>query len=129
MRKVRVGIWGFGAMGTGMANMILKKEGMEIVSVCSRSTAGKSMYDVLGIDREDRNEVIINGNYEEAFTEKSCDVVLLATDSFTKKAFDKIIYLLENKMNVISTAEQMAYPQADDPDLAKKWMKLLKKME
>ncbi len=25
MRKVRVGIWGFGAMGIGMANMILKK--------------------------------------------------------------------------------------------------------
>ena len=120
MRKVRIGIWGFGAMGTGMANMILKKDGMEIVSVCSRSTAGKSIYDVLDIERGDRNEVIINGNYEEAFTEKSCDVVLLATDSFTKKAFDKIIYLLEKKINVISTAEQMAYPQADDPDLAKK---------
>ena len=129
MRKVRVGIWGFGAMGTGMANMILKKEGMEIVSVCSRSTAGKSIYDILEVERGDRPDVIINGNYKEAFTEKSCDVVLLATDSFTKKAFDKIIYLLENKMNVISTAEQMAYPQADDPDLAKKWMKLLKKME
>lgn len=41
MRKVRVGIWGFGAMGIGMANMILKKEGIEIVSVCSRSTSGK----------------------------------------------------------------------------------------
>ena len=26
MRKVRIGIWGFGAMGTGMANMILKKD-------------------------------------------------------------------------------------------------------
>ena len=100
MRKVRIGIWGFGAMGTGMANMILKKDGMEIVSVCSRSTAGKSIYDVLDIERGDRNEVIINGNYEEAFTEKSCDVVLLATDSFTKKAFDKIIYLLENKWHI-----------------------------
>ncbi|MDB0441058.1 2,4-diaminopentanoate dehydrogenase [Clostridioides difficile] len=120
MRKVRVGIWGFGAMGIGMANMILKKEGIEIVSVCSRSTSGKSMYDVLGIERGERAEVIINGNYEEVFKEKSADVVLLATDSFTKKAFDKIMFLLNRKINVISTAEQMAYPQADDADLAKK---------
>ncbi len=34
MRNVRVGIWGFGAMGSGMAKMLLKKTGVEIVSVC-----------------------------------------------------------------------------------------------
>lgn len=126
MRKVRVGIWGFGAMGTGMANMILKKKGIEIVSVCSIDTSGQSMYDILGVPKGGREDIIIDGDYTKAFTEKSCDVVLVATDSFTKKVFDKIIYLLEKKINVISTAEQMAYPQANDPDLSKKMDKVAK---
>jgi len=48
-RNVKVGIWGFGAMGSGMAQMLLKKKGIEVVSVCDRNPqrAGKSMYDVL----------------------------------------------------------------------------------
>ncbi len=122
MRNVRVGIWGFGAMGSGMAKMLLKKQGVDIVSVCDRNEfrVGKSMYDVLGLERGQRPEVIINSNHEEIFAKESADVVLLATDSFTKGAFDKIKFILERKMNVISTAEEMAYPQAQEIELAKK---------
>ncbi len=122
MRNVRVGIWGFGAMGSGMAKMLLKKTGVEIVAVCDRheGRVGKSVYEVLGAQRGDRPEVIINSQPEVVFTEESADVVLLATDSFTKGAFDKIKFILERKMNVISTAEEMAYPQAQEPELAAK---------
>ncbi|WP_455543393.1 2,4-diaminopentanoate dehydrogenase [Intestinibacter sp.] len=119
MRNIKVGIWGFGAMGSGMANMIANKKGIEIVAVCDRRNAGKELYDVLGIERGDRSEVIIKSDEKEAFTEKCADVVLVATDSFTKKVYDKIIFLVERKMNVISTAEEMAYPQAGEPELAK----------
>lgn len=127
-RNVKVGIWGFGAMGSGMAQMLLKKKGIEIVAVCDRNDqrVGKSIYDVLEVERGDRPEVIINSNQEEAFTEKSADIVLLATDSFTKNAFDKIKFILERKMNVISTAEEMAYPQAQEPELADKLDKIAK---
>jgi len=31
--NVKVAIWGFGAMGSGMAKMLLKKKGVEIVAV------------------------------------------------------------------------------------------------
>lgn len=121
MRKVKVGIWGFGAMGSGMARMILKKEGIEIVAVCDKSPEriNKSIYEVLNVEREERPEVIIKDDASEAFTEKCADVVLLATDSFTKGAFDKIKLVLERKINVISTAEEMAYPMAQEPELAK----------
>ena len=33
MRDIRVMIWGFGAMGSGIARMLLKKTGVEIVGV------------------------------------------------------------------------------------------------
>lgn len=119
--NVKVGIWGFGAMGSGMAEMILKKKGIEIVGICDRNEnrVGKDVFEVLGIERGDRKSVIINGSPEEAFPENSADIVVLATDSFTKGAFDKIKFIAERKMNVISTAEEMAYPKAQQPELAK----------
>ncbi len=121
-------IWGFGAMGSGMAKMLLKKKGVDIVGVCDKAEArkDKSMFEVLGVEKGDRPEVIIKGDPEEVIKEKSADVVLLATDSFTKNAFDKIKFVLENGINVVSTAEEMAYPQAQSPELAKKMDKIAK---
>ena len=118
--KVRVIHWGFGAMGSGMAKMLLNKKGVEIVGVCDMHPAkvNKSMYEVLEVEKGDRKDVIISDNIEEVITEKAADVVLLATDSFVKGAFDKIVYCLKKGINVITTAEQMAYPQAQEPELA-----------
>ncbi|WP_432401212.1 2,4-diaminopentanoate dehydrogenase [Wukongibacter sp. M2B1] len=120
MENVKVAIWGFGAMGSGMAKMLLNKKGVEIVGVCDRDEdrVGKDIYEVLGVERGDRKPVIINSNIEEVVTEKSCDLCLTATDSFTKSAFPRLKYCLEQKVNVISTAEEMAYPKAQEPELA-----------
>lgn len=125
---VKVAIWGFGAMGSGMARMLLDKKGVEIVGICDRNEArvGKDMYDVLGIERGDRKPVIINSNIDEVISEKSCDVCLCATDSFTEKAFPRLKAVLEKKINVISTAEEMAYPQAQQPELAKELDRIAK---
>lgn len=121
MDNVKVVIWGFGAMGSGMARMLLKKKGIEIVGVCDLdpNKVGKSIYEVLGTESEGRPEVIIKNKIEEVLTEKCCDICLCATDSFTKNAFPKLKYALEKKVNVISTAEEMAYPYAQSPELAK----------
>ncbi len=122
MENVKVVIWGFGAMGSGMAKMLLKKKGVEIVGVCDKDPAkvNKSMYECLNAERGERPEVIIKEDIEEVIREKCADIALLATDSFTSKAFDKIKFTLENKINVISTAEEMAYPQAQSPELSEK---------
>lgn len=123
MRKenVKVAIWGFGAMGGGMADMLLTKKGVDIVGVCDRhpERIGKSIYEVLGVEQGDRPDVIISENIEDVVYPGAADIVLCATDSFTKNAFPRLKYCLEQKINVISTAEEMAYPQAQNPDLAK----------
>ena len=119
MKDVKVIIWGLGAMGSGMADMLLKKKGVEIVGVAGRAgKVGKSMYDYLQTPKGDRPDVII-GSPEDVIKEKSADVVLLCTDSFTRKAFDRIKFILEKKINCITSAEEMAYPQAQEPELAK----------
>ncbi|MCL2406576.1 MAG: 2,4-diaminopentanoate dehydrogenase [Defluviitaleaceae bacterium] len=118
MRNVKVAIWGFGAMGSGIAAMLLKKKGVEITGVLNRSSnIGKEIHEVLGMTRGSHPEVFIDGEYEKVIYEKSCDVVVICTDSFTKDSYDKIKMALECKINVVSTAEEFAYPQAQNPEL------------
>jgi 2,4-diaminopentanoate dehydrogenase len=122
MDNLKVLIWGFGAMGSGMAEMLMKKKGVEISAVCDMhpDRVDKSIYELLGKERGDRPEVLIRSDINEIVSEGFVDIALLATDSFTSKAFDKIKFLLENKLNVISTAEEMAFPHASEPELTKK---------
>jgi len=123
---VRVIIWGLGAMGSGIADMLLKKKGVEIVGAVGRGAKiGKSMYDYIKTERGSRKDVII-GSYEDVIKEKAADIVLICTDSFTKGVFDKVKYCLEKKINVISSAEQMAYPKAAEPELTKQMDEIAK---
>lgn len=119
MQNVKVIIWGLGAMGSGMADMLLRKKGVEIVGVAGRpGKQGKSMYEFIETPRGNRPDVII-GSPEEVITEKCADVVLLCTDSFTRHAFDRIKFILEKKINCVTSAEEMAYPKAKEPELTK----------
>ncbi len=122
MNNLKVLIWGFGAMGSGMAEMLLKKKGIEICAVCDMhpDRVGKSIYKLLDTGKNGRPDVLIRSDINEIVSEGFVDIALLATDSFTAKAFDKIKFLLENKLNVISTAEEMAFPRASEPELARK---------
>jgi len=86
MRKenVKVIIWGLGAMGGGMADMLLKKKGVEIVGAVGRGAKiGKSMYDYIKTERGSRPDVKI-GALEDVVKENAADVVLMCTDSFTR---------------------------------------------
>lgn len=120
--NVRVLIWGFGAMGSGMADMLLKKKGVEIVGICDLhpDRVNKNFKEFVKTDASHHPDVIISGDIDALIESSNADLALLATDSFTAKAYDKIVKLLENKMNVISTAEEMAYPKAQEPELAAK---------
>ncbi len=118
MKNVKVIIWGLGAMGSGMADMLLKKKGVDIVGAIGRGDKiGKSMFDFINTEKGDREDVLI-GSAEDVLVKGAADVVLTCTDSFTATAFDRLKMCLEAGMNVVSSAEEMAYPQAQNPELA-----------
>jgi len=121
MTNVKVSVWGFGAMGQGIVEALLTKQGVEITGICDINPAlvGKGMFEALGKEAN-QEDVIITTSIEEAVTAKPCDVCILATDSFTAKAFPKLETLLNLGVNVITTAEEMAYPQAQEPELSAK---------
>ena len=121
MRNIRVAVWGFGAMGGGITKVLLQKTGVEITGVCDLhpNRVGKSIFDLLEVERDDRADVIVTSDIELALPEKSADVCILATDSFTKDVYPKLVKVLSRGINAISTAEEMSYPAAKEPELAK----------
>lgn len=129
MDNIKVAIWGFGAMGSGIAKVLLNKRGVDITGVCDihPERVGKSIFNVLGMDRGEKKDVVIMLNIEDVVNGKNCDICVIATDSFTKKAFPKIKYIVQQGVNVVSTAEEMSYPKAQEPELAREMDELAKK--
>lgn len=126
MENVKVIICGLGAMGGGIADMLLKKKGVDIVGVADKGAkVGTSMYNYIKTERGDRPDVIV-GTLEDVVKPGAADIVLLCTDSFAKKAFPRIKYILEQGINVITSAEEMAYPKAQSPEIAEELDKIAK---
>lgn len=120
MRDIRVALWGFGAMGSGIGKMIASKEGLVISGVCDRwdQLIGKEVYSYMGLERGDRPPVFITDDVTQVVKSDRCDLVILATDSFVAAQYDKIIFCLEQGVHVISTAEEMAWPWAQEKEMA-----------
>ena len=115
MENVKVIIWGLGAMGGGVADMLLSKEGVDIVGVAGREhKQGHSMFEYIKTEKGDREDVLIKAP-EEIIKPGAADIVILCTDSFTKEAFPRMKFILEQGINCITSAEEMAYPKAQSP--------------
>ncbi|SEF92066.1 4-hydroxy-tetrahydrodipicolinate reductase [Caloramator fervidus] len=126
MDKVKVVLWGIGAMGSGMAKMILDKEGIEIVGAIIGQPEKENMDlgEYLGIDR--KIGVLTSTDAKKVLDSVKADVCIIATDSFVKNVFPQIKMAVEHKMNVITIAEEMSYPHTVEPELAKEMDRLAK---
>lgn len=121
MRNIRVAVWGFGAMGGGITKVLLEKTGVEITGVCDLhpNRVNKSIFTLLGVGRGNREDVVVSSDIDAVLKQKNADVCIVATDSFTKDVYPKLVKVLSNGINAISTAEEMSYPAAKEPELAR----------
>lgn len=126
-KEIRVMLWGLGAMGGGMGRMLLSKEDVKIVSALAStpSKAGKDLGAIFGLD--ETVGVTVTNDPEEAFSARP-DIVLHSTASFVTEVFPQICLALERGCDVISIAEEMAYPWAASQELAEKMDALAKKV-
>jgi 2,4-diaminopentanoate dehydrogenase len=147
VKTVKVLIWGFGAMGSTMGRMCAGISGLEISGVCDMAPArvGKSVAEALRqrdaaeADGEEtgsggRNaypayleNVLIGDDIDRVIQESGADVALLATDSFVQKALPKIEKLVRKGLDVVSTAEEMAYPWISHPEESAQMDRLARK--
>lgn len=121
MRNVKVALWGFGAMGSGMAKVLLARKGVDIVGVCDShpQKAGKNVYELLDLMQGDRPEALISGDISTLLKQMPLDICIIATNSFTKEVFPKIMQVVDAGVNVITIAEEMSWPWAQQPELAR----------
>ena len=119
-KNVRVALWGLGAMGGGVAKELAGKIGVEMTGACVRNPAnvGRSVYEMVGAERGDKPDCFVTTRIEDLIHPGACDICVISTDSSTKDVFPKIKQCLENGINVITSAEEMSYPQAQSPELA-----------
>lgn len=119
MENVKVAVWGFGAMGSGITRVLLRRKGVDVVGVCDihPQRVGKSIYTLLDMDRAGRPDVTVVPEIGDALCGGKCDICVIATDSFTQKVFPKIKAVVELGVNVVTTAEEMSYPAAKNPEL------------
>jgi 4-hydroxy-tetrahydrodipicolinate reductase len=120
MRKIRVALWGFGAMGSGIARVLLGKQGVEITGVCDLhpNRVGKSIFELLEVERDDQADVFIQEDIDAVLPMGGADVCIVATDSFTRDVYPKLLRVVKSGINVICTAEEMSFPAAKEPKLA-----------
>src|SRR6056297_2700177 len=131
MKTVKVLIWGFGAMGSTMGRMCAGIKGLEISGVCDMAPdrLGKSAVEALRQrDEAEGNaageypayleKVLIDDDIDRVVESADADIALLATDSFVEKAAPKIEKLVRKGINVVSTAEEMAYPWISHPAIS-----------
>ncbi len=112
----KVVLWGLGAMGSGIASL-LRAKGVEIVGAIDVAPkAGKDLGDFLG---SGKTGIVVVDDPSRAFRHKP-ELAIICTASFVKEVFPNIKFALECGANVITIAEEMAYPWAGDNELAQK---------
>lgn len=125
MEKIRIILYGVGAIGSRIAKFLLQKEGVKIVGAIdvAKEKVGKDLGDVLALGK--RLGVVVSDDPDAMLSRVKADVVVHATTSFLKQAYPQIAKAIEHGVNVVSTCEELSYPL--EPELAKKLDELAKK--
>ena len=123
---IRVVQWGLGAMGQGMAKLITAKDGLELVGAIDVNPAldGKDIGEVLGIDPLGAN---VTTDPTSILDSNKVDVVTIATTSWVHDQIADLRTIITAGINVVSIAEEMSCPEAQNPDMAKELDELAKK--
>jgi hypothetical protein len=118
MRRVKVALYGIGAVGSLIANFLLEKEGVNIVGVIdiAKGKVGKDLGEVLGLDRE--LGVKVSDDVDSVLSKVEADIAVHATSSFLKDTYPQMASIVKHGVNVVSTCEELSYPYLLKPKLA-----------
>jgi len=115
---IRVLVLGTGQMGSGIARLVLEKQGLRLVGAYGRrpERAGMDLGRAIGLDRD--LGIPVSGDLSGVIEQARPHVAIQATCSRLNDAMDEITTLVRQGVHVISIAEEMAYPAAEAPALA-----------
>jgi len=122
--NLKVAVLGTGQMGSGIVRLLVQKTGVELVGVYGRRAdrAGVDVGEAIGLD--EKMGVALTADLSGMLLSAKPDVVIQATCSRVEQAADEIKIAVRGGANVISIAEEMAYPSYEAPGLSKEIHKL-----
>ena len=114
---IRVLIVGAGQMGRAIARLLLDKDGLQVVGICDRrqDLAGADIGELCGGPAAG---VPVESDLDRLLERARPDVAIQATCSRLNDAWPDIERLLTGGVNVISIAEEMAFPRCRSAALA-----------
>jgi 4-hydroxy-tetrahydrodipicolinate reductase len=127
MRKVRIVLYGVGAVGALIAKFLLQKDGVEIVGAvdADENKVNKDLGEVLNLQK--RLDITVSRDADMVLVSTKPDVAVHATSSFLKDTYPQLVTVVKNGVNVVSTCEELSYPYSVDPRLSKGLDSLAKK--
>ena len=120
MPAIRIGLVGLGTIGSHIARLLLDyRHGFEIIgaSTLDPHMHGKPLHKAVGARTP--SDIVVTETVTQVL-ERSPDIVLHATQSFLEDVADHILACIDSGTNVISCAEELAYPRRRDGRIARK---------
>jgi 4-hydroxy-tetrahydrodipicolinate reductase len=115
--ELKVILYGVGSIGSSIANLLLKKRGVKIVGAIDSSPKkiGLDLGELIGTEKTLGIEV--SNNLKKLLSEVKVDIAIHATSSFLTSVHTELVELIKNNVNIISTCEELSYPQIADKDI------------
>jgi hypothetical protein len=109
-KGLKVVLVGLGPIGQGIARLVLETDGLQIVGATDPSPdlAGKDLGAVLGLNK--RLRLKVDGNPDKFLRRARGDVAILCTSSSLKLVKPQVLALVQRRINVVTTCEEMAFP-------------------
>ena len=111
---------GLGPIGAGVVRQVASRKGFKIVSAVDVDPAkvGKDLGDVCGVGRKLR--VSIGDDITRAIKASKPDVAVLCTSSSLKRVVPEFEAVLKQRVPIVSTTEELAYPVKSNSAVAKR---------
>jgi 4-hydroxy-tetrahydrodipicolinate reductase len=107
---LKVALCGLGPIGQGVAKLALETPGLKVTGAAdvSESLAGQDLGTVLGLPRKLRMRVL--PDVRKLLRRGRPDVVVLSTTSAVKHVKGQVLALVNKRVNVVTTCEELAFP-------------------
>ena len=124
---IRVIHFGLGPIGAAVVRQVASRKGFKVVGAVDIDPAkvGRDVGDVSGVGRQ--LKVKISNDPRKAIKSSKPDVAVLCTQSSLKKVLPQIEAIVKQRIPIVSTTEELAYPSKANMKYAREIHQLAKK--
>ena len=124
---IRVIHFGLGPIGAAVVRQVASRKGFKVVGAVDIDPAkvGRDLGDVCGVGRQ--LKVKVSDDAKKAIKASKPDVAVLCTQSSLKKVLPQIEAIVKQRVPIVSTTEELAYPSKANMKYAREIHELAKK--